>query len=182
MKKLSLALLIVGLLLGPAYWIHAKFYTGEQALLVDLRPQTAKGDGKQTWRTDTFQLRDDMAPVGLILLAEGTFAPNMDESRPPRAFYTATLYKGAQAGQPLGFSLGVKSVADSNPAFKEHLLLMQKVQGGSFHMEVVSQAPPDIQIGQMQVEVRQHIVEPDPRIVMAGILAIVLAILVWVVT
>ena len=118
-----------------------------------------------------------MAPVGLILHATGSFSPNMDENRPPKDAYAATLYKDGSAAKPLAFVLGVKSVADSNPAFKEHLLFFKAVQGGTYHLEVTPASEPDIRLDGMQLEVRQHLHEPDSRIVTAGIVVLVLGIL-----
>lgn len=180
MKKLAFLLLLAGLLLAPAYWIYAKFYTGSQALLVDLKTDPAPADGPLVWRSPVFELHPDMSPAGLLILADGHFAPNMDESRPPKDPYVATLFKGDEAAKPLGFTLGVSSVSDANPVFKEHLLLMQKVQPGQFHLEVVSQAPPGIVIDRMQLQVRQQLHEPDPQIVTAGIVSLVLGILLLV--
>ena len=36
MKTVSLLLLAAGMLLGPAYWIYAKFFSGSPAALVSL--------------------------------------------------------------------------------------------------------------------------------------------------
>lgn len=176
-KKISLALLVLGILLAPVYWIHGKFYTGQEALQIPLARDTALVDGRQVWRSAPFELRPEMAPAGFLLLAEGHFSPNMDEGRPPKDMYTATLVKGDSAAQPLAFSLAARNVSDSNPAFKEHLLLMQRVQGGSYRVEVSSVNPPDIQIDSMRLQVRQHVREPDPRLVTAGIVAFVLGLM-----
>lgn len=173
MKTLSLLLLVVGLLAGPGYWVYAKFYTGSQAALVNLE----KRGGGPAWRSAEFTLSPDMAPAGLILHAGGHFAPNMDESKPPRDRYAAVLHKDGVAAKPLAFSLGVKHVSDSNPEFKEHLLFLQSVQGGRYQLEVSPAAEPDIVLDRMRLEVRQHLHEPDSKVVTVGMVVMVLGIL-----
>lgn len=175
MKKIALLLFVAGLIAGPAYWVYAKFFTGSQAVLVNLEKSEAKPGA--TWRSPDFTLAPDMAPVGLILHANGSFAPNMDESRPPKDRYAATLFKAGEAAKPLTFTLGVKAVADANPAFKEHLLFFKVVQAGQYHLEVAPAAEPEIRIERMQLEVRQHLHEPDNQIVTAGMVVMVLGIL-----
>lgn len=180
MKMLALALIVCGLLLGPAYWVRAKFYTGSEAALVDLKPAAAEPGKARVWQSEAVTLDEAMAPVGLILLAQGHFSPNMDESRPPSDRYSATLSRDGAAAQPLSFSLGVKHVSDSNPALREHLLLMQKVPAGRYSLSVSQAAEPAIVIDRMQLQVRQHLSEPNPDVVMAGIGLIVAGLLILV--
>jgi len=175
MKSISLLLLIAGLVAGPAYWTYAKFYTGSQVALLTLTK--TEPAALASWRSPEFTLTPDMAPVGLILLAGGSFSPNMDESHPPQDRYAATLFRDGTAAKPLNFTLGVKHVSDSNPAFKEHLLFFQIVQAGRFHVEVTPAAEPDIKLDRMQLVVRQHLHEPDSKIVTIGMVVMILGIL-----
>lgn len=176
-KMTSFALIALGLLLAPAYWIYAKFYTGSQTALLSLTSSASPEAGHTTWQSGEFVLGDGMAPVGLILLAQGHFSPNMDEHKPPKDLYTATLSRGGDVAKPLTFTLGVSNVSDSNPAFREHLLLMNQVQPGNYRIEVTPVNPPAIQIDQMQLQVRQNLHEPDPRVVTGGIVLLILGIL-----
>lgn len=176
-KMISLLLLALGALLAPAYWLYAKFYTGSQALLVELTQDPAQGDDLPLWRSAPFRLEGAMAPAGLILLARGHFSPNMDENKPPRDPYVVTLYRDEEAAQPLQITLGVSKVADSNPSFREHLLLLHTVKPGSYRIEVSAARATDIHMDGMQLQVRQHLHEPDPRIVTAGIIVFVLGLM-----
>lgn len=176
-KKISFTLILLGLFLAPGYWIYAKFYTGSQAHLLTLSPGEPQAEGRPTWRSQVFSLDESMAPVGLILLAQGRFSPNMDEAKPPKDLYAATLSRGKEAAKPLGFSLGVRSVSDSSPAFREHLLLMQRIQPGDYSLVISAVNPPQIQIEHMELQVRQHLHEPDPGMVTAGVVILILGIL-----
>jgi hypothetical protein len=174
MKTVSLLLLATGMLLGPAYWGYAKFFSGNQALLVPLtRLDAAAG----TWRSAEFKLAAEMAPVGLILKSHGSFAPSMDENRPPKDLYAALLSRNGERAKPLGFELNAGSVGNSNPTFNTHLVLFQAVKEGSYQLEIEPSGPPNIPLQKVELEVRQHLVEPDPNIVMAGVLLLVLGIL-----
>lgn len=177
MKMLALALIVCGLVVGPAYWIYAKFYTGSEAGLLTLTPGASEPGKLRIWQSGPFTLAEGMAPVGLVLVAQGHFSPNMDENRPPRDAYSAILARDGEAAEPLKFSLGVKQVSDSNPAFREHLLLMQKVKPGQYTLTITQAAEPAIQIDRMQLQVRQNLQEPNPNIVMAGIGLVILGIL-----
>ena len=174
MKTISLILLAAGLLLAPAYWIYAKFYSGSQALLVPLaRLDPAAG----TWRSPEFNLSPEMAPVGLILKSQGSFAPNMQENRPSKDLYAALLSRNGEAAKPLGFELNAGSTGNSNPTFNSHLVLFQIVKEGRYQLEIKPAGPPYIALQKVDLQVRQHLLEPNPNIVMAGVLLLVLGLL-----
>jgi hypothetical protein len=174
MKSASLILLAIGMLLGPAYWIYGKFYSGSRAALVPLtRLDAAAG----TWKSGEFQLDAAMAPVGLILKSHGSFTPNQDESAPPKDLYAALLSREGETAKPLGFELNAGSVGNSNPSFNSPLVLFQAVKDGHYQLEIRPAAPPNIPLQNVDLEVRQHLLEPNPQIVMAGVLALVLGIL-----
>lgn len=177
MKKLSLLLLLAGLLAGPGYWTYAKFYTGSQATLVNLTRTESQGS-VQTWRSPAFTLSRDMAPLGLILVAHGRLPAGQHAGGPPKDHYTATLSKDGSAARPLAFTLAIKgNSAPTNPVFREHLLLFQVVQDGRYQLEVAPAAPPAIPLEQVQLELRQHVLEPDSRVVTGGLLVLMLGIL-----
>ncbi len=174
MKTISLLLLAAGMVLGPAYWIYAKFYSGSQAVLV---PMTQLDAAAGTWRSAEFRMSADMAPVGLILKSQGSFAPNMDESHPPKDLYAALLSREGENAKPLGFELNAGSTGNSNPIFNSHLVLFQTVKDGSYQLEIRPSDSPNIPLQKVALEVRQHLVEPNPNIVMAGVLLLVFGIL-----
>ncbi|MGQ9686062.1 MAG: hypothetical protein ACUVT2_07115, partial [Thiobacillaceae bacterium] len=137
LKTFSLLLILAGLVLGPAYWIHVVHFTGQVARTVELR---AVEDG--AWSSPPFRLEPAMAPVGLILRAAGSFSPNMPEDAPPRDRYRAVLYQDGTVGPPIRLELGVKAIVDSNPRFQERLLLLQRPQAGEYRLELIPEAVP----------------------------------------
>ena len=178
MKVLSIALLVLGLLVGPGYWIYGKFYTGSEAALLTLTAAPGTKGAPPRWQSGEFSLREAMAPVGLVLVAHGhVAADDADPGIPPKDLYTATLYRGDEAAKPLGFSLGLKRVTEGEQTFREHLLLMQKVRDGRYRMVVSGVSPPRIHIDAVQLQVRRNLHEPDPHVVTAGIVLFVLGIL-----
>jgi hypothetical protein len=179
MKILSTILLVAGILAGPAYWVYAKFYTGSRVAM--LNRERASPEAAAPWRSPAFELTPNMAPAGLVLHAQGRLSPGLDENKPPNDRYAATLSRDGEAAKPLAFTLGVKNAADSTPAFKEHLLFFQVVQGGRYNLEVTPATTPSIGIERMQLEVRQHLHEPDSRIVTAGMVVMILGILGFVI-
>jgi hypothetical protein len=174
MKTLSLLLLVVGLILAPTYWIYAKFYTGKQTAMLTL----GKAEGTmEKWRSAPFELRPEMAPVGLILHVDASFSPNMDESQPPQDRFLVTLSKQGEVAKPLAIVLKAGNTANSNPMFKEHLLFLQVVQGGQYQIEVAPASEPRMKVGQMRLEVRQNLHEPNSHVVTGGVVMLILGLL-----
>lgn len=174
MKTLSLLLLICGLILAPAYWIYAKFYTGKQTAMLTL--DKAEGAAEK-WRSGPFELKPEMAPVGLILHVDASFAPTMEEHKPPQDRYNVTLSKEGVAAKPLVITLKAANASNGNPIFKEHLLFMQVVQGGGYQLEVTPASEPGMKIEKMRLEVRQNLHEPNSQVVTGGIVLLVLGLL-----
>jgi hypothetical protein len=182
MKMISLILVIAGLILGPAYWIYAKFYTGSELVNLPLSATPHATTGLLVWQSASFDMNESVAPIGLILSAQGQFSPNMEDRKPPKNAYGAILHRDGEASAPLNFSLGASSVSDSNPVFREHLLLMHKVIPGKYHLTVEARTPDEIKIDKMALQVRQNLHEPDPRVVTGGVVLFILGILALVVS
>jgi hypothetical protein len=177
MKTISLLLLIAGLILAPAYWIYAKFYTGKQTAMLTLNKVEGSENTPPAWHSAAFELRPEMAPVGLILHVNASFAPNMDEGQPPQDRYYVTLSKQGEAAKPLAIVLKAANSANGNPVFKEHLLFLQVVQGGSYQINVTPASESRMKVGQMRLEVRQNLHEPNSHVVTGGVLLLVLGLL-----
>lgn len=179
MKKLPYVLIIAGLLIGPAYWVYAKFYSGSPALSVPLAALSSPV--AVNWRSDEFALNANMAPAGLVLTIQGSPPPDINPMAGYGANrYSVTLFRDGEKGQPLTFTLGKGKAENGKLFFQEHLLLMQKVLPGRYRVEVTALADSTLQVEKMQFSVQQHLHEPDSRIVTTGMMIFVLGILGWV--
>ncbi len=175
MKSLFLLCLAIGLIMAPGYWIYARFYAGKQTAMLTLEP--VAGEGSAAWRSAAFELRTEMAPVGLNLHVDASFSPNMDEHKPPMDRYRVMITKPEEAARPLLITLQASNSANGNPMFKEHLLFMPVVRAGSYRVEVAADAEPTMKVEKMRLEVRQNQSEPNSHVVAGGIVLLVLGLL-----
>lgn len=174
MKAALLLLMAAGLVLGPGYWIYAKLYSGRLAQVLELRPDAAGG-----LVSGDFRLTGDMGPVGLILKAQGEFAPNMDEHRPPADAYRARVYRDGRLLREVALRLAAAHVSDSHPVFVERLLWLEAVTPGDYRLSLVPAGAPEIRLGKTRLEVRSRVLEPDGRVVAAGAAMVILGALAW---
>lgn len=172
LKPLSLLLILAGLLLGPAYWIYVVHFTGRTAQTVTLSP-----DGQGGWSSPVFRLAPDMGAVGLILSASGGFSPNMDENRPPRDRYEAILYHADQPASAIRLDFSAGSVANSNPRFRERLVLMNRPRELNYRLEIKPVSEPEIKLDRVELQVRVDVRQTDNRVVAAGIILIAVGVL-----
>jgi len=177
MKTFALLLLVIGLILAPAYWIYSKFYTGKQTAMLTLDKISGADKSATIWRSAPFELKAEMAPVGLILHLDTSFDPTPDDHKPPVDRYNVTFTKQGEAAKPLLITLKAGNSANGFQNFKEHLLFMQVVQAGSYQVEVKPASDSIMQVGQMRLEIRQNLQEPNPHIVTGGIVLLVLGLL-----
>lgn len=172
LKSLSLLFIVAGLLLGPVYWIYVVYFTGRTAQTV-----TLTADGQGGWSSPAFRLSPDMGPVGLILSASGSFSPNMDESRPPRDRYEAILFHAEQPASPIRLDFSAGSVANSNPQFRERLVLMNSPGEMDYRLLLKPASQPEIKLDRVELQVRVDVQQTDNRVVAAGIILIAVGVL-----
>ncbi|HEX8978636.1 MAG TPA: hypothetical protein VF811_02905 [Parasulfuritortus sp.] len=168
MKTLYILLLILGLPIGPGYWVYAKLYSGKLAMTLPLAP----GEGGALV-SPPFKLEPGMAPVGLVFHTQGSFVPRQDEDKPPKDEYTATLTGPGGAPQSVPFPLAAQAVANSNPVFNVPLLWMDKATAGEYRLEVRPTGQPVIRLEHPRLDVRANVQEPDGRIVSVGLLMMI---------
>lgn len=171
MKSAALACLILGLVAGPVYWVYAKFFTGSRLVMLDLK---AEGG---VYRSPEFQLEPGMAPVGLILHLSTNLPGMPDDGSTPANSYQVTLSRDGETAKPLGVSFKAHSRSEPNPSFREHLLYFKEVQGGRYRVEMTPKGEPEMPVGSLRLEVRQHILEPDSKVVTAGMVLLTLGII-----
>jgi hypothetical protein len=172
MKIVLVIAILVGLVIGPAYWVYGKFYSGRGVQTLSL---AASGDGK--FISGEFRVTPDMAPAGVILTANGSFAANMPDDQPPQVGYAATLYKNGAQFNIARFPLKAGSTGNTNPSFKERLFYLEAPQDGLFRMELQAMTPQTIKLDSVQIQVKANIKEPDGRLVSAGMILMIVAVL-----
>jgi hypothetical protein len=177
MKIFSVLLLIVGLILAPAYWIYAKFYTGKQSAMLVLDRVDGVEKANPLWRSAPFQLQADMAPAGLILHVKVSFPSTTDVNQPRQDRYNIILHKDGVVAKPLLITLKAAHSAEGPQEFKEHLLFMQVVQAGSYQVEVKPASVSVMKVEQMNLAIWQNLQEPDSGVVTGGIVMLVLGLL-----
>lgn len=171
-KAFFLIMMLAGALIGPGYWFYDKLYSGEVAMTLDLVPT---GDGG--YATAPFHLDAAMQPAGLIFRSQGSFVPRQDEDKPPIDGYTATLYRDGVASKSLPFPLAARSVSNTNPAFNERLLWLDKLQSGEYRFEIKPLQAPVITLEHPRLEVRSGVQEPNNTVATTGFLMLVFGIL-----
>ena len=174
MKIVALLCLALGLFAGPVYWVAAKFFTGSRLAMLDLKPVDAAAG---SWRSPDFRLEPGMAPVGLILHVD-TLAPGLREDHVTRQnHFKAILSRDGVQASPLGLSQRSSGSYGPTQSFREHLLFLKEATAGRHQLEVVAQGAPELPVTAMRLEVRQHLHEPDSRVVTGGMLLMMLGIL-----
>ncbi len=164
LKTILILLVLVGAVLGPGYWIHGKFFTGQS---VQVMTFTAGEAGR--WTSGEFEVTTDMAPLGLILTAAGNFKPNTTEDQVPKDPYGATLYYQDAPLHSIVFSLSPGAVTNSNPVFKEHLFYMKHLQAGKYRLELEPKVTPRMTLSDLKLDVKAGIQEPDGALAAAGV-------------
>jgi hypothetical protein len=176
MKIVLYLAILVGLILGPAYWVYGVFYSGRVAHSLVLH---AMAPGK--FVSQPFRVTPDMAPAGIILTAGGAFAPNLPDDQPPKVGYEARLSKNGAAFNSAKFALKAGSTGDTNPSFKERLFYLEAPQDGQFSLELEAKTPETIKLDNVRIEVRAKLAEPDGRLVSAGMVLMIVAVLILVI-
>ncbi|MBK6744893.1 MAG: hypothetical protein IPG66_18850 [Hydrogenophilales bacterium] len=172
MRTILALAILVGLVIGPIYWIYGKFYSGRTAQTLTLKESR---EGK--FVSGEFRVTPDMAPTGVVLTATGSFAPNMPEDQPPKVGYAATLFKDGTQFNIAKFPLKASSTSETNPVFKERLFYLEAPQDGLFRMELEAMTPQTIKLDSVQIEVKANVQEADGRVVSVGMVLMIVAVL-----
>ncbi|MBI5330319.1 MAG: hypothetical protein HZB71_06870 [Betaproteobacteria bacterium] len=174
MKTAALLCLVLGLIAGPAYWVTAKFFTGERLAMLDLKRVDAAAG---VWRSAEFRLEPGMAPAGLVLHVETSRPGGLDENVTLNNHFLVTLSRDGEKAKPLGVSQKAAGAAGPAPTFREHLLYFKEVLPGAYQLEVQSRTAPELPVTALRLEVRQHLHEPESRIVTGGMVLMMVGIL-----
>jgi hypothetical protein len=161
MKRNPMAILclVLGLILGPGYYIYAKFYSGRPLAEYPLQAQT---DG---FVPLSVPLPPDPSPLRLILMLEAEHGPTT--GRVPRNTYTVKV--GHVTGSVTReISLASVTTESSQQTFLNEIARLDAPHGQSVIVEISAQGEPEMRVRSAAVALRGDVVEPSPAILGLG--------------
>ena len=167
-KMTGIVLLILGLLLGPGYYVYARFFSGDLVATQAL-PLVRDTAGPRIGPV-LLHLTPDMQQIGLILRFNVSHGPTPLPPNTPRNAYRARLVDGERAVMDHRFSLQSPEV-DATPsrAFQHALPVLQVDHAASYRLELVDEGEAQMLVHSADVQVRAHMRQPDFKLVAAGI-------------
>jgi len=174
-KITGIVLLILGLLLGPGYYVYTRFFSGD---LIATQPLPVDAAG-QRFEPVLLRLVPDMQPVGLVLRFTVSHGPTIQPTYTPRSDYRVRLLDGERAVLDHRFSLQSPEVESTPSRVFQHALPVLPVERPvSYRMELSAENEPQMQVHSADVQVRAHVREPDLKLVAAGVALAVIGFLV----
>ena len=160
------ALLVIGLVLGPGYYVYSHFLSGKVAsthLLV--KHQAADNHFDPV----PIELSPSMGKIGLILRFQTDHGPVMTPTQMPRNTYRAILKSGDRTvfDQPVELtSTSMEHVALLN--FSEAMPVFRAATSGAYQLEISQTGEAGMNLISANVQVRTGVVEPDKTLMTAG--------------
>lgn len=172
----GIVLLILGLLLGPGYYIYARFFSG--AVVATQPLPLARDTSGQRFEPVLLNLTPDMQPFGLVLRFDVSHGPTIQPTYTPRNDYRVRLLDGEQVVLDQPFSLQSPSV-ESTPSqvFQQALPLLQIDRPVSYRLELQAETEPQMTVNSADVQVRAQVRSPDYKLVAAGVALAVVGLL-----
>lgn len=165
-KPMGVLLLILGVLLGPAYYVYARFFSGTvlatQALAMNVSDGTVRA-------ATTLELAPAQGPIGLILRVLAEQGPLAAPSEAPRDPFVARVLLHDRLILEHRFTLA-SSAVEPHPGlvFQEALPLLDALDAGTYRVELASEGAPQLTLRHVDVQVRSGMQAPDWRIVATG--------------
>lgn len=166
-KKTGILLLIAGLVMGPGYYVYARFFSG--ILVATQAMQVRAEDGVQRFQPVSLKLAPDMQPAGLVLRFQVSHGATISPPNTPRNDYRARLLDGERIVLDQRFSLQ-STLVESTPSlqFQQSLAVPAVDRAAEYQLELQLEGEPDMQVLSADVQVRAHMREPDFTLVYAG--------------
>jgi hypothetical protein len=169
MRPVTLAIFILGLLLGPGYFLYTKYLTGTAAGTYPLT-RTARG-----FEPLVLRLPPEMSPVRLILRLSAQHGPSFGGAT-PRNRYRAAVSRGGATAAETPIELASNTVESSFQEFGHVLATLDVGQASEYRLQIEETAEPGMQVTGASVEVRRNVGEPDMRVVWAGVAMLAVAV------
>ena len=162
MRPFGFALLVIGLLLGPAYFVYAKFFSGVAVGSYALRA------GPGGFDPVSVALAPEASPVRVVLRLSVQYGPSKDGPSVPRNRYQAVATRDGAPVAEHSFELVANSVESSFQEFTWDFATLQVTKPGDYRLTLRETAPPEMQVISAYLNVRRTVLEPDLRGVWAG--------------
>ncbi|MGA7179681.1 MAG: hypothetical protein WBX11_08870 [Thiobacillaceae bacterium] len=167
-KSAGIVLLIIGVILGPGYYIYTRFYTGRE--ITELPLEFSAGPDGRPVAIARFDLLPVMGPVTVILNLTISYGPTLTPPNTPRNRYRAriTLNGTTILSQP--FTLKATQV-EATPAqvFKHSLPVMSIKTPGEYRLELAQDGEAEMEIKQASVQVRAGVHYLNTTLLAVGI-------------
>jgi hypothetical protein len=163
----GVALLVIGLVLGPGYYVYSHFLSGKVA---SSHPLTVQHQGAENhFAPVQIELGPDMGKIGLILRFQTEHGPVMTPTQMPQNVYRATLKSGGRTVFEHPFMLTSTSMEHQALLnYSEAVPVFQADTSGLYQLEISQTGEAGMNLIGANVQVRQGVVEPNKTLLTAG--------------
>jgi hypothetical protein len=171
-KPAGLVLLMLGLILGPGYYIYTRFYTGREITELPLEFQT-QADKTSIARVNV-DLLPVMGPVTIIVNMTASYGPTLNPPDTPKNRYQATIMFNDEPVLAKSFSFQATQV-ESTPAqvFRHALPVMHVSTPGKYTLELIQEAGQEMEISRATIQVRAGVKSLNTSVLASGIALLV---------
>jgi hypothetical protein len=165
LRPLTLAVLVIGLLLGPGYFLYARHLTGA---VVGTYPVATAAGGRL--EPVLLSLSPDMSPVRLILRVSADHGPSYTgaPTAAPRNRYRAAVTREGQVVAESVFELVANTLESSFQEFAEVLATLRIDAPGAYGVQIEETGKPQMRVTAASLELRRNARDPNMRLVWAG--------------
>jgi len=185
MKRLAILLILLGLALGPAYFVYCQYFSGARVASFPVAERgsawtlpgglTLRFQTHAAFKPVTVVLDPGMTPVGFVVNAQFAADTTARTSRSNR--YHATVYLDGAPVMEKAFALS--HAGGRNPEHVSHSMALGTLavaRAGQYTLVIEERGRQEIALSGIGVEVRRNVRSPVMATVWAGVALIVLGI------
>ena len=162
----SIALLVIGLALGPGYYVYSHFLSGNVAATYPLVKHQAADNH---FDPVPIELSPDMGKIGLILRFQTDHGPVMTPTQMPRNSYRAVLKSGSRTVFDQPFMLSSTSLEhEALLNFSEAMPVFKADSSAVHQLEISQTGEAGMNLISADMQVRQGVVESNSTVTTAG--------------
>lgn len=164
----GIALLVIGLVLGPGYYVYSHFLSGKEASSHPLTVQKEASGNR--FEPVQIELSPSMGKIGLILRFQTEHGPVMTPTQMPQNAYRAILKSGSRTVLDHPFTLTSNSPEHQALLnYSEAMPVFQADSSGVYLLEISQTGEAGMNLISADVQVRQGVVEPSNTLMTAGL-------------